>query len=84
MATGCAIVASDTAPVREVIESGETGQLFPFFDRTAMLDRIDALLASPGERQRLGAAARAQVVSAYDLHTICLPRQIEWVDRLRR
>lgn len=31
MSTGCAIMASDTAPVREVIKHNETGLLVGFF-----------------------------------------------------
>lgn len=31
MSVGCAIVASDTEPVREVLEHNETGLLFNFF-----------------------------------------------------
>ena len=84
MAAGCAVVASDTAPVREVISDGETGRLFPFFDGTALVGQIGALLASAGERQRLGAAARQHVVDTYDLESICLPQQLAWVDRLNR
>ena len=32
MSAGCAIVASDTAPVREAIRHGEIGQLVDFRD----------------------------------------------------
>lgn len=30
MSSGCAILASDTAPVREAIIDGQTGRLLPF------------------------------------------------------
>ena len=32
MALECRIVASDTAPVREIVQDGVNGRLFPFFD----------------------------------------------------
>jgi glycosyltransferase involved in cell wall biosynthesis len=82
MATGCAIVASDTAPVREAITDGETGRLVPFFDRQALVEAVCALLDSPADRARLGTAARAAVVARYDLRRICLPRQMDWIDAL--
>jgi glycosyltransferase involved in cell wall biosynthesis len=82
MATGCAIVASDTAPVREAISHGETGLLFPFFDRAALIESVCALLDSPAERARLGAAARAAVIERFDLRRVCLPRQLDWIDGL--
>lgn len=82
MAMECAIVASDTAPVREAIDGGEQGVLVPFFDRDALVESVCALLDDPGRRAQLGANARARAVAEYDLHSVCLPRQIEWVDRL--
>ena len=84
MSAGCAIVASDTAPVREVIADDRTGRLFPFFDQAALVDNISALLDSPGDRARLGAAARARIVTDYDLRNVCLPRQLDWIDALAR
>jgi glycosyltransferase involved in cell wall biosynthesis len=82
MSAGCAIVASDTAPVREAIRHGETGQLVDFFDPAALAQQVIALCDDPAERARLGAQARAFAVEHYDLETRCLPRQIEWVQRL--
>ncbi|WP_099827815.1 glycosyltransferase [Oceaniglobus indicus] len=82
MAIECAIVASDTQPVAEVIEDGKNGLLFDFFDGGAMVDRIDALCRDPERRAALGRAARAKVMADYDLKTVCLPRQFEWVERL--
>ncbi|MEB8387458.1 glycosyltransferase [Rhodobacteraceae bacterium KMM 6894] len=82
MSCGGAIVASDTAPVREVITDGQTGQLVDFFDQTALVERIDALLDDPDTRKRLGANARSLMQDSYDLQRICLPRQLAWVDEV--
>lgn len=40
MASGCLIVGSDTAPVREVITHGENGLLIDFFNRQMLADRV--------------------------------------------
>ena len=57
LAVGCAIVGSDTAPVREFISHGKTGLLSPFFDPGALADRIGEVLAG-------GPAIRAMRVEA--------------------
>lgn len=80
MSIGCAIVASDTSPVRDVITDNETGRLVNFFDHKALADEISSLLDNPAERQRLGFNARALIHEEYDLKTICLPKQIKWVE----
>ncbi len=82
MSVGCAIVASDTGPVTEVVTDGATGRLFPFFDGAALVARVCELLDAPAERQRLGMAARALAVARFDRRTICLPQQVAWVDAL--
>ena len=82
MSIGCAIVASDTEPVREVISHDHTGRLVNFFDAGGLADVIAALLADAPARQRLGQAARAHAVAHYDLHTHCLPHQLAWVQQL--
>ena len=82
MSSGCAILASDTAPVREAIEEGVTGRLLPFFDAVAWAQGIDRLMNDPAERQRLGDNARERALQRYDLQTVCLPQQLEWVKAL--
>lgn len=82
MSMGCSIVASDTAPVQEVIEHDQTGRLVNFFDIQGIADNVTELLDNPNERQRLGANAREFAVKHYDLQTKCLPKQIEWVEGL--
>ena len=82
MSAGCAIVASDTAPVREAIRHGATGQLVDFFDAKALAQQVIGLCDDPSERARLGAQARAFALEHYDLETRCLPGQMAWVQRL--
>ncbi|SEL15401.1 Glycosyltransferase involved in cell wall bisynthesis [Roseovarius nanhaiticus] len=82
MSCGAAIVASDTAPVREVITDGETGLLVDFFDRQTLVRRVSELLDDEEARARLGAAARKSMIEKYDLETICLPRQMAWVNEI--
>ena len=82
MSAGCAIVASDTQPLKEAIVHNETGLLIDFFDPEALVESVVKLLESPGERQRLSDNARKFAKSHYDLQTVCLPQQIEWVTGL--
>jgi glycosyltransferase involved in cell wall biosynthesis len=84
MSAGCASVASDTAPVREAIRHGETGQLVNFFDPAALAQQVIALCDNPAERSKLGAKARAFAVAHYDLETRCLPAQMAWVEQLAK
>jgi hypothetical protein len=53
-----------------------------FFDHGALAQAVCAQLDNPEERARPGAAARERMVAGYDLHTVCLPRQIAWVEDL--
>ena len=82
MSTGCAIVASDTPPVREAIQDGVTGRLVDFFDAQALASQVCALLDDKEQRVRLGAAARRFAIEHYDLQSVCLPRQLAWVRAL--
>jgi len=59
LAMGCAIVASDTAPVQEFVSHGQTGLLTPFLDPAALSLRIQEMLEDIGLAARLRAGARA-------------------------
>lgn len=59
MASGCLVVASDTAPVREVIEDGRNGRLVDFFDTGAIAERVVQALSEPERFQALRQQARA-------------------------
>jgi glycosyltransferase involved in cell wall biosynthesis len=82
MSIGCAIVASDTAPLREAIVHDETGRLVDFFDQHALVDEVCQLLEDATLRERLGNNARAFAIKQYDLKTCCLPKQLAWVQAL--
>lgn len=81
MATGCVIVGSDTAPVREVIRDGENGLLVDFFSPAAIADRVTAVLADPDAFAPLGRAARETVLAGYALPD-CLDRQIALIGEM--
>jgi glycosyltransferase involved in cell wall biosynthesis len=58
MAAGCVVVASDTAPVREVIVDGHNGMLVDFFDHHGIAKRITKVLDSVDEYDSLRSAAK--------------------------
>ena len=82
LSTGCAVVASDTPPVKEVINAGKQGLLVDFFDPDGLAGRVDELLADPKRRQSLGKKARQTILErGYDLKS-CLKQQLALVDEL--
>ncbi|MDO5484603.1 MAG: glycosyltransferase, partial [Desulfovibrionaceae bacterium] len=73
MSCGCLLVASDTEPVREVLQDGVNGFLADFWQPAAFARRIIHCLE---QREKLGhirANARQTVLDRYALHTL-LPR----------
>ncbi|MBB1125884.1 glycosyltransferase [Thiospirillum jenense] len=83
MSVGCAIVASDTAPLREVIQpANNTGRLVDFFDQRGLIEMICTLLNDAALRDQLGQQARLFAQTHYDLTQVCLPQQLAWVNEL--
>jgi glycosyltransferase involved in cell wall biosynthesis len=83
MSVGCAIVASDTQPLHEAIRQDETGRLVGFFDVAGLANEVCTLLGDLNARKRLGQNARQFAQANYDLQTVCLPRQLAWVEGLK-
>ena len=79
MSTGCAIVGSSTAPVKEVIDDNVHGLLVNFFDPKAIASAITKLLGDDELSALLGANARRRAVDRYSLER-CLPRQLELIN----
>jgi glycosyltransferase involved in cell wall biosynthesis len=83
MSAGCLLVASDTAPVREVIEDGHNGLFVPFGDVPAIAARLIEALSMGDGAGPIRAAARATVLQRYDL-AACLAAQHALVDEVLR
>lgn len=73
------VVASNTGPVREVIEHGVNGLLVDFFDVPALALQVIKVLGSPKTYLDLARGARQSVIDRYDLQTKCLPNQIDLI-----
>ena len=81
MACGAHVIGSATAPVKEVIEHGRNGTLVDFFDIPGWSRALTEALAEPARFAPLRLAARQTVLDRYDLHGICLPRLVEFVEK---
>lgn len=80
MSMGAPVIASDTAPVVEVVEDGVNGWLVDFFDPQALAAKILEVLGQDNSEVRK--RARQTAIDRYDLHSVCLPKQIELVENL--
>jgi glycosyltransferase involved in cell wall biosynthesis len=81
LSAGCAVVASDTAPVREVIRDGDNGVLTDFFDAQQLAHKVCTVLEAPEALREMRRRARAGVVEQFDLTTHCLPKWVQWLTR---
>jgi glycosyltransferase involved in cell wall biosynthesis len=76
MSAGCVVVASDTAPHREVLSADQNGLLVDARDTDAMIRAALAVLADPAAFRPLGDAASAFVAEHWG-HEVCVPRLAE-------
>lgn len=81
MATGCAVIGSDTAPVREFIRHGENGLLTNFFDPVEIAARIETALAGGTNIDAIRANARATINSRWSAG-LAITRHRELLDRV--
>ena len=79
MACGCAVVGSNTAPVREAIRHGHNGLLVDFFSPADLAAAVAELLQDRERAVTFGQAARRTVEATYDLDT-CVTRQVALMD----
>ena len=82
MACECLILGSNTAPVKEVIKNNSNGILVDFFDQKKISKIVTDVLKNPNKYKKLRKEARNSVIKNYDLKTICLPKQINLIEKL--
>jgi glycosyltransferase involved in cell wall biosynthesis len=75
LACGATVLASDTAPVREMIEHGKNGLLVDFFNVEGFADMASRVLDAPQDYRELGRAAVEMIRSRYSLD-VCLPEML--------
>lgn len=78
LSTGCLIVASDTAPVTEVIQDNVNGLLVNFFNPQQISDRVIEALDNPERMTAIRLRARETILESYDLANL-LPQHLQWV-----
>ncbi len=66
MATECCVVASNTAPVREVVEHDRNGILVDFFDHDGLSDALIEACTVPDKFGRHRKAARETILQRFD------------------
>jgi glycosyltransferase involved in cell wall biosynthesis len=81
LASGCTVLASNTAPVQEMIRAGENGLLADFFDVEDFARQAVDVLKNPGDYRHLGRNAARMIEEHYSLERV-LPRMLNLYDRV--
>lgn len=81
LSTGCAVVGSDTAPVREFVTDEENGLLAGFFDPDAIASRIEIALAGGPAIEAMRRSARQTIVERWSAE-IAIERHENLINRL--
>lgn len=76
LACGATVLASDTAPVREMITHEQNGLLTQFFDVDGFVDSAKKVLKAPNEYQQLAQAGVQLVQERYSLE-VCVPQLLD-------
>ena len=80
LSTGCLIVASNTAPVTEVIEDNVNGLLVDFFSPEEICNRVEEALNNPEKMSSIREKARETILQNYDLAQL-LPKHLQWIQQ---
>jgi glycosyltransferase involved in cell wall biosynthesis len=76
LACGATVLASDTAPVAEMIRHGENGLLFDFFDVDRAVEQAHQVLDNLDDHRHLGKAGIETIHAKYSLD-VCLPKLVQ-------
>lgn len=81
MSAGALVIASRTPPVEEVIDHGQNGLLFDFFDADGLADAVVDALAEPMRYRPLRDAGRRTIIERYDARRVCVPAWLKIVEQ---
>jgi glycosyltransferase involved in cell wall biosynthesis len=76
LACGCTVLASNTAPVQEMITNGKNGLLVDFFDVDGFTQKAVQALRDPAKYRPLGNAGAEMIRRRYSMD-VCLPQMVE-------
>lgn len=77
MASECAIIASDTPPVRDALTHGVNAHLVDFFDVPGLSNAVATAVSKPETMAAMRLGARRSVVAEWDRKRHCEPRWIK-------
>src|SRR5262249_23950214 len=83
LACGCTVLASDSAPVKEIIQHEQTGLLVDFFDLDGLVRQALRVLDDPGQFRPLGEAGVRLIDDKYSLERTA-PQILELCRRAAR
>jgi glycosyltransferase involved in cell wall biosynthesis len=83
LACGATVLASDTAPVREMIQNGVNGVLCDFFNVDALTELTNQLLDRRDEYKVLGRQGSGIIRENYSVD-VCLPKMVELYESVKR
>lgn len=83
MACGCCVIASNTAPVIEVIKDKVNGLLVDFFNTNELVEKIEYALENKSEIEKIRQNARKTILDKYALKDL-LPKHIEYMAKFIR
>jgi glycosyltransferase involved in cell wall biosynthesis len=78
LSTGCLVIASNTPPVKEVIQDGYNGLLVSFFSPEKIANRVEEVLDHPTKMEPIRVKARETIVNNYNLKDL-LAQHLEWI-----
>ena len=81
MSIGACIIASDTAPVKEVMQNGYNGFVFDFYDINSMVRKIERIFENRYECINVCKNARNLIIEKYDKNFL-LKKQIEFLTNI--
>ncbi|MDD3435827.1 MAG: glycosyltransferase [Candidatus Gastranaerophilales bacterium] len=82
MSAECCVIASNTAPVLEIMEDNYNGLFVDFFNVDELVDKIEYALDNQKELQSIRKNARQTVLDKYSLEKL-LPQHIEYINDVK-